>query len=64
MAGRLVLLKHDGDPRGPWPPQVLRGGRVNANQVILADLDGDGRPDVVAAAERGSNEIRWWRNAG
>ena len=27
-------------------------------------LDRDGRLDVVAAAERGSNELRWWRNLG
>jgi len=35
-----------------------------ANQVIVADLDGDGRPDIIAGAERGSNELRWWRNEG
>ena len=27
-------------------------------------MDGDGRLDVVAGAERGSNEVRWWRNLG
>jgi hypothetical protein len=32
--------------------------------VITADLDGDGRLDIIAAAERGSNEVRWWRNEG
>jgi hypothetical protein len=32
--------------------------------VILADLDKDGRLDIVACAERGANELRWWRNAG
>ena len=37
---------------------------VRANQVIVADLDRDGRPDIVACAERGSNELRWWRNGG
>ena len=36
----------------------------NAVTVILADLDKDGRLDIVACAERGANEIRWWRNAG
>jgi hypothetical protein len=30
--------------------------------VILADLDSDGLPDIIACAERGSNEVRWWRN--
>ena len=62
--GRVVLFKHEGDPRGPWSQQVLKEGWPNARQVLLADLDGDGRLDVVACAERGSNEIRWWRNEG
>ncbi|MBI4026513.1 MAG: VCBS repeat-containing protein [Verrucomicrobia bacterium] len=34
------------------------------HQVILADLNGDGRLDIVACAERWSNEVRWWRNEG
>ena len=62
--GRLALFKHEGDPRGPWRMQVLKEGWVNANQVILADLNGDGRLDIVACAEHGSNELRWWRNEG
>jgi hypothetical protein len=32
--------------------------------VLLADLNGDGRLDIVACAERGSQELRWWRNEG
>ena len=35
-----------------------------AQSVAVADLDGDGRPDILAVAERGSNEMRWWRNEG
>ncbi|MCC6124626.1 MAG: hypothetical protein IT426_06675 [Pirellulales bacterium] len=26
------------------------------------DMDGDGRLDIVAAAENVANEVRWWRN--
>ena len=44
--------------------QVLKEGWTNADQVILVDLDRDGRLDIIAAAERGSNELRWWRNLG
>ncbi len=62
--GRLALFKHRGDPRGEWDMQVLKAGWSKACEVIAVDLDGDGRLDVVACAERGSNELRWWRNLG
>jgi hypothetical protein len=62
--GRVVLFKHQGDPKGPWSMQVLKENWPKANQVMVADLNGDGRPDVAAVAERGSNEFRWWRNEG
>lgn len=62
VTGCVTIFKHRGDPRGPWDMQLLKAGWVRANQVILADLTGNGRLDIVAAAERGSNEVRWWQN--
>jgi hypothetical protein len=62
--GALYWFKHDGAPWGTWTKRVLKHGWVMANQVLIADLDGDGRPDIIAEAERGSNELRWWRNEG
>ena len=62
--GRVALFKHRGDPRGPWDVQILKDHWAHANMIIVADLDGDGRLDVAACAERGSNELRWWRNEG
>ena len=71
-----ALYLPDGDPdravrfiatpwtRGPWDMQILKDGWKRANQVIAVDLDGDGRLDLVASAEEGSNEVRWWRNGG
>lgn len=64
LTGRVALFKHRGDPRGPWDMQILKDGWLRADQVIVADLNGDGRLDIVVAAERGSNELRWWRNEG
>ena len=62
--GRVAVFKHQGDPRGPWTMQILKDKWVQANQVFTADLNGDGWLDIVASAERGSNELRWWRNEG
>ena len=42
----------------------LKENWPNANTVIIADLNHDGRPDIVACAERGANELRWWKNEG
>ena len=53
-----------------WSQHVIRTDFRAANQVILADLNGDGRLDIVASADDGSRrvqgtlEVRWWRNEG
>ena len=62
--GGIYLSHHDGDPRSLWHKQPVRENWVRANQVLVADLTGDGRLDILAQAERGSNELRWWRNEG
>jgi hypothetical protein len=62
--GQLAWFENPGDPKGKWKKHVLKPNWVRANQVIAADLDGDGRLDITATAERGSNELRWWRNEG
>lgn len=64
QTGLIAIFKHRGDPRGSWDMQLLKEGWTNANQIIVADLTGNGRLDIIAAAERGSNEVRWWRNEG
>ncbi len=62
--GRLVWFENTGDPKSGWKQHVIKQNWSNAVTVILADLDKDGRLDIVACAERGANELRWWRNAG
>jgi len=49
---------------GGWVRHVLKDAWPRAVQVIVADLDGDGRPDVAACAEGNTRELRWWRNEG
>jgi hypothetical protein len=63
-AGRLVWFHNPGTGKGPWPRHVLKDKWANANQVIVADLNGDRRLDLAATAERGANELRWWQNLG
>ena len=67
---RLVWFENHGDPRGKWSLHVLKEKWSAANQVIVADLDGDKRPDIAGTADDGSRrvkgalELRWWRNEG
>ncbi len=62
--GQLAWFENMGDPTEQWNQHTIRTNWPNAVTVILTDLDQDGRPDIVACAERGANELRWWRNAG
>jgi hypothetical protein len=62
--GQVVWFENSGNPTGRWTMHLIKDKWRRANQVITADLDGDGKLDIVAGAERGSNEVRWWRNLG
>lgn len=62
--GQLVWFQNPGGLRGAWKKHVIKERWVHANQVIAADLNSDGRIDLAASAERGSNELRWWQNLG
>ena len=43
---------------------LIMAGFDYAYGISAVDLTGNGRLDIVATAERGSNELRWWRNDG
>ena len=62
--GRVVWFENHGDAKGHWTRHMLKNNWRSTNQVIIVDLNGDGRPDIAACAEHGSYELRWWRNEG
>lgn len=62
--GSVVWFENPGDPHGTWRKHVLKDGWRRANQLILFDADNDGALDIAATAERGTNELRVWRNRG
>jgi len=65
---RVVWFENHGDDQ--WAIHSLQDKFFGATQVLTADLNGDGRPDIIATCdgewvnrEQGSkSEIRWWRN--
>jgi hypothetical protein len=63
-AGSIAWFENTGDPKVGWQKHVIKPRWSNAVTVIVADFDNDGRLDIVASAERGANELRWWRNDG
>lgn len=63
-AGGIALAWFENIGGDRWTMHPLKQNWPHAVQVIVTDLDGDGRPDIVASAEDGSMELRWWRNGG
>jgi len=69
---RVVWFENRGSrgSPGPWAMHLLRENCRGPNQVIVADLNGDQRPDIVASSDGkwvrrqliANSEIRWWRN--
>jgi len=62
--GDVSWFENPGDPKGPWEKHILKSDWCEANQVIVADLDSDGRLDIAVTACNPANEFRWWRNLG
>ena len=48
------------DPKtGPWPRHVFDPDLSGVHDVVAADLDGNGRKDVVTMSDR--NDLRWYK---
>lgn len=64
MPGEMSWFQNPGNPAARWTKHVIKENWPNVNQVIIADLDNDGRPDLAGVADYGAMELRWWRNDG
>jgi len=62
MPGEIAWFDNAGDPAGRWRKHSVKTNYPNANQIIAADFDRDGRLDLAAIADYGAMELRWWRN--
>ena len=62
VIGGIAWFENTGNPKSPWLRHPLKDHWPNAVTLILADLDRDGRLDIIATAERGANELRYWHN--
>jgi len=60
--GQVAWFENHGDAKGRWTMHLIKNNWRRANQVVAADLNGDGNQDIIVCAERGSLELRWWRN--
>ena len=58
----VVWWQNPGLLGGSWVERIIQANFVDAAAAQTADIDRDGRPDVVASAHTGAGGIAWWRN--
>lgn len=62
--GRSVYIYSADDSKGNrWSRQILDDGGIGAAGCAVADLNGDGRPDVVCIGTATTN-LKWYENLG
>lgn len=59
-AGRVTVLSNDGGAPPNFSAVDLSTSNDGVRHAVFADLDGDGRPDVIAVGADG--QVTWWRN--
>ena len=62
--GHSVYIYYAEDAAGTrWSKQVLDQGGMGAAACAVADLNGDGRPDIACIGTAGAN-LKWYENLG
>ena len=51
-------------PGGPWKAHVIDDNTMACEDLKVADLDGDGRPDIVASGRSTHNLVIYWNRTG
>ena len=63
-AGRKVGIKlyapKTGDTHGEWETHLIDDNGMACEDLKLADLDGDGKPDIIAAGRATKNVVIYW----
>ena len=62
--GRSVFIYYPEDAKGAnWSKHILDDGGMGAAACAIADLNGDGRPDIACIGSATTN-LKWYENKG
>jgi len=62
--GHSVYIYYPGDAKGAnWSKHILDDGDMGAAACAIADLNGDGRPDIACIGSATTN-LKWYENKG
>jgi hypothetical protein len=62
-AGEIVLFLNRGGDPVEWDSRIIVSDFTNAGAAVLADVDQDGRVDILGGADE-LGQVAWWRNNG